>query len=175
MKLALFLPLLLFITIAAILALNLDEPNREIPSALIGQKAPNQVNPTLLSQQAFSSQQMLGKPWLLNVWASWCLSCQQEHKYLLQLASKIDTHIIGLNYKDKPEHAQTWLNKRGNPYSRIIKDTAGEQGIDWGIYAVPETFLIDAEGIIRYKHIGPLDETTLESIILPFLQGHINS
>lgn len=170
MKLKSLTPLLLFTCLTAILAFSLEKADRTIPSALIGQKVPAQLSPQLLSEQYFSSTQLLGKPWVLHVWASWCQSCRQEHQQLLHLASYPNMEIIGLNYKDTTEAAEDWLDEQGNPYSKIIEDTDGAQGIDWGIYAVPEIFLIDKEGIIRHKHTGPIDQAIIENSILPFFK-----
>ena len=113
---------------------------------------------------------MKGRVWLLNVWASWCVSCRAEHGLLNQVATSGEVDIIGLNYKDLPEDARAWLKQLGNPYARIAVDADGQVGIDWGVYGVPETFVIDGQGVIRHKHIGPLDLESLAETILPLVR-----
>jgi cytochrome c biogenesis protein CcmG/thiol:disulfide interchange protein DsbE len=110
---------------------------------------------------------MRGKVWLLNVWASWCVSCRDEHPVLVELSKKGVLPILGLNYKDKGEDAQRWLKQFGNPYQLSAVDADGRIGIDYGVYGVPETYLIDTEGVIRYKQIGPLTAELLEQKVLP--------
>ncbi len=113
---------------------------------------------------------MKGEVWLLNVWASWCVSCHDEHPLLLALAKNDAVKIVGLNYKDKRDDALAWLKRFGDPYALSVSDLEGRTGIDYGVYGVPETYLIDKQGIIRYKHIGPITEQTIEQKIMPLLK-----
>jgi cytochrome c biogenesis protein CcmG/thiol:disulfide interchange protein DsbE len=113
---------------------------------------------------------MRGQVWLLNVWASWCESCRTEHPLLLQLAKANLVPIVGLDYKDKPEEGKAWLAERGDPYHVSVVDADGRVGIDWGVYGVPETFVIDKNGVIRYKRIGPVTVESLQQTILPLVR-----
>ena len=116
---------------------------------------------------AFSVQEMLGEVWLLNVWASWCVACRQEHPLLMKLAASGALPLYGLNYKDRGADARAWLDRHGDPYERTAVDADGRVGIDYGVYGVPETYLIDREGTIRFKQIGPITRQVLEEAILP--------
>lgn len=139
-----------------------------LPSALIDKPAPAFTLPQLHDpSKTFSAADMKGKVWLLNVWASWCAACRSEHPLFMQLARKGDFPIYGLNYKDKRQDAEQWLRQLGDPYQVSMSDLAGNVGIDYGVYGVPETFLIDKEGIIRYKHVGPISRKDWREIILP--------
>jgi cytochrome c biogenesis protein CcmG/thiol:disulfide interchange protein DsbE len=113
---------------------------------------------------------MQGKVWVLNVWASWCTSCRAEHEVVKELAHSAKVSIIGLNYKDQPGDAERWLQQRGDPYQASVSDLQGKAGIDWGVYGVPETFIIDKHGIIRYKQTGPLTREVVSRKILPLLK-----
>ena len=170
-----FLPLLIFLALAGILFASLGVNSSLVPSPLINKPAPHFKLPKLLTPQlsapsAATPEDMKGRMWLLNVWASWCVSCRIEHHYLLEL-QKRDVNIVGLNYKDKESDAQTWLLERGDPYLFSVVDADGAAALDWGVYGVPETFIIDKNGIIKYKHIGPIDAQTLEKIIMPFIDN----
>jgi cytochrome c biogenesis protein CcmG/thiol:disulfide interchange protein DsbE len=141
-----------------------------VPSPLIGKAAPAFELPVLHQpEKRFSPADMRGKVWLLNVWASWCESCRDEHPLLVELSKKGTLPILGLNYKDKSEDARLWLTRFGNPYQLSVADIDGRIGIDYGVYGVPETYLIDAEGVIRYKQIGPITPTVLEQKLLPLV------
>jgi cytochrome c biogenesis protein CcmG/thiol:disulfide interchange protein DsbE len=165
------LPLLLFIVLAVFLAVGLKLNPKEIPSPLIDKPAPAFSLPILANpDQQLSVADMKGKVWLLNVWASWCVSCRQEHPLLLELAKRKVTTIVGLDYKDEAQAAATWLRQLGNPYDVSVMDTDGRVGIDYGVYGVPETFVIDKRGVIRYKHTGPIGPGDIEQIFLPLLQ-----
>ena len=165
------LPLVLFIVLAVFLAIGLRLNPKEIPSPLIGKPAPAFSLPILANpEQRLSVQDMTGRVWLLNVWASWCVSCRQEHPLLLELAKQKVTTIIGLNYKDEAQAGAQWLQQLGNPYDASVMDVDGRVGIDYGVYGVPETFVIDKRGIIRYKHTGPVEPGDIERIFLPLLQ-----
>ena len=169
-----FLPLIIFGLIAAVLVTAMvkiirgDLRVREVPSPLIGKPAPAFVLPELHGRGEVSEQDLQCGATLLNVWASWCFACRQEHEALKWLADK-GVRIVGLNYKDKPEEARQWLRQLGDPYRKIASDLDGRVGIDWGVYGAPETFVLDARGIIRYKHIGPIDATVVEQKLLPLI------
>lgn len=166
-----FLPLVLFIGLVVFLAIGLGRNPREIPSPLVNKPAPAFVLPVLSDpQRNFSTEEMKGKVWLLNGWASWCAACQDEHQLLLQLSKTGIVPIYGLNYKDERRNALAWLGELGNPYTLSFSDTDGRVAIDYGVYGVPETFVIDKEGVIRYKQIGPVTEEALRTKILPLVK-----
>lgn len=164
-------PLLLFVVLLGFLAVGLSLKPREVPSPLINKPAPFFSLPTLdAPQQRLSAQDLRGKVWLLNVWASWCAACRIEHPVLVEYSKTGTVPIYGLNYKDKRDDAISWLNKLGNPYTRSMSDTDGLVGIDFGVYGVPETFLIDQNGVIRHKQIGPMTPEVLRDEILPLVK-----
>ena len=164
-------PLVIFIVMVAFLAVGLGLNPREVPSALINKSAPAFQLPQLHQpDKIFSQQDMKGKVWLLNVWASWCVSCREEHPVLMDLAKSNVVPIYGLNYKDPREDALAWLKQFGDPYALSIADRDGRVGIDYGVYGVPETFVIDKEGAIRYKQIGPVTPDALKNKILPLVK-----
>ncbi len=152
-----FMPLIVFAALVALLAIGLTLNPRLVPSPLIGKPAPTFDLPLLLQEGSFSNQDLIGHVTLVNVWASWCFACRQEHEVVKHL-SRNGVRIIGLNYKDEPDDAKNWLDKLGNPYQNIAVDYDGRIAIDWGVYGAPETFLIDQQGIIRHKVIGPLSD-----------------
>ena len=161
-------PLAIFILLVGFLAAGLRLDPREVPSPLVGKPAPAFDLPILHQpDKRFVPADMRGKVWLLNVWASWCVSCRDEHPVLLALAKRGVVPVLGLNYKDKGDDATAWLKQFGNPYELSVVDADGRIGIDYGVYGVPETYLIDAEGVIRYKQIGPITPAVLEQKILP--------
>lgn len=163
-----WLPLAAFTILAAFLGMGLTLNPRELPSPLVGKPAPDFSLPRLhAAQQLIAPAQLRGRVWLLNVWASWCSSCRAEHEQLMALARREALPIYGLDYKDEREAGVAWLARHGNPYVASAFDAEGRAGIDWGVYGVPETFLVDAQGIIRYKHIGPLTRAVIEGQILP--------
>ncbi|MBC8119456.1 MAG: DsbE family thiol:disulfide interchange protein, partial [Burkholderiaceae bacterium] len=144
---------------------------REVPSPLIGKPAPSFQLPQLAqSERTFSPSQMQGEVWLLNVWASWCVACRVEHPLLVELSKNNAVPLIGLNYKDKREAATGWLAQFGNPYQLSAIDADGRVGIDYGVYGVPETFVIDKQGVIRFKQIGPITEEAWQNKLLPLVQ-----
>ncbi len=162
------LPLAVFILLVGFLAVGLNLNPREVPSPLVGKPAPAFALPLLHQpDKRFGPADMRGKVWLLNVWASWCVSCRDEHPLLVGLAKRGVMPILGLNYKDKGDEATAWLKQFGDPYQLSVVDSDGRIGIDYGVYGVPETYLIDAEGVIRYKQIGPVTAAILEQKILP--------
>lgn len=168
MKAKFLVPLALFLLLAGFLAFGLNLNPREVPSPLIDKPAPAFSLPQLqVPDTQLSLDDMKGQVWLLNVWASWCVACRQEHPVLVDFASSHVVPIIGLNYKDQSPDALRWLDEFGNPYATSIVDADGRVGIDFGVYGVPETFLIDKQGVIRFKQIGPVTPDALQNVILP--------
>ncbi len=168
------LPAIVFAVVAAfmLVALTSGRDPKEIPSPLIGKPAPAFTLPLLAqADQSWSPEKMRGQVWLLNVWASWCAPCLVEHPELLKLARARTLPVIGFNYKDEPAAASAWLDKHGNPYTTIVADRNGRAGFDYGVYGVPETFLIDRNGTIRYKHVGPLTVDVISDKLLPMAQA----
>ena len=166
-----FVPLIVFVVMLAFLAIGLQLKPREIPSPLIDKAAPRFSLPTLAApEQTLSSQDLRGKVWVLNVWASWCVACREEHPLLVEMAKLNAVPIFGLNYKDKRADALGWLARFGNPYTASLSDTEGLVGIDYGVYGVPETFVIDKAGVIRHKVIGPVTAEAIRDVILPLVR-----
>ncbi len=164
------IPLILFIILAVFLALGLSLKPSEIPSPFIDKPAPAFAAPKLDSpEEKLTTADLKGKVWLFNVWASWCVSCRAEHPVLNQLAQQQAAVIVGLNYKDEPNDAKNWLNTLGNPYNVSVMDQDGRIGIDYGVYGVPETFVIDKKGLIRYKHTGPITADDVQQTFLPLI------
>ncbi len=164
------IPLVLFVVLAVFLALGLNLNPRDIPSPFIGKPAPVFSAPKLTAPtEKLSTTDLKGKVWLFNVWASWCVSCREEHPVLNQLAKQHAVEIIGLNYKDEPDAAKKWLDTLGNPYNVSIMDQDGRIGIDWGVYGVPETFVVDKKGVIRDKYTGPVNMEAWQQKLLPLI------
>jgi len=165
------LPLVVFILMVGLLGYGLRLDPKLVPSPLIDKQAPA-FSLAMLEQPSrqLSSGDMIGQVWVLNVWASWCVSCRAEHKIITELASRNLVPVVGLNYKDEPAAAERWLQQFGNPYATSVMDRDGRVGIDWGVYGVPETFVIGADGLIKYKHIGPVTLESLEQKIIPVLK-----
>lgn len=168
------LPLLAFIALAALLfvgvRMNAGKDNSAIVSPLIGKTAPALNLPELaMPESNLRLEELRGKAYVLNVWGSWCVSCRIEHPVITDLA-KSGIAVVGYNYKDTPEDARNWLTEFGNPFALIIQDQDGQAALDWGIYGAPETFVIDAAGVIRFKHIGPLTPEIVNEKIRPALQ-----
>ena len=164
-------PLGIFVVLLAFLAVGLTRDPREVPSPLVGKPAPAFALAELHDpSRQLGTTDLRGQVWLLNVWASWCVSCRVEHPLLLQLAKAKVVPVIGLDYKDKPEEGKAWLASEGDPYTTSIMDIDGRVGIDWGVYGVPETFVIDKQGVIRHKQVGPLTPEVMESTILPLVR-----
>jgi cytochrome c biogenesis protein CcmG/thiol:disulfide interchange protein DsbE len=162
------IPLVLFILLVAFLAIGLRHDPHEVPSPLIDKPAPAfQLAQLRDPSKTFSAADMRGKVWLLNVWASWCITCRDEHPLLLQYARSGALPIYGLNYKDKREDALSWLGELGDPYVLSASDNDGRVGIDYGVYGAPETYLIDRDGVIRFKQIGPVTPDIWQEKILP--------
>ena len=165
------IPLAIFIVLLAFLWVGLGRDPREVPSPLIGKPAPAfSLGQLHEPSQALSNSDLKGKVWLLNVWASWCVSCREEHPLLMQLAASKVVPIYGLDYKDDPGAGKAWLAQNGDPYTTSVVDRDGRVGIDYGVYGVPETFVVDKAGVIRYKQIGPLSVDALKQKILPLVQ-----
>jgi cytochrome c biogenesis protein CcmG/thiol:disulfide interchange protein DsbE len=163
-------PLAILVVLVAFLAVGLNLDPREVPSPLIDKPAPAfQLARLDDPAQVVRLDDLRGQVWLLNVWASWCVACLDEHPVLLEFSRSSPVPIYGLNYKDQREAAVAWLGKHGNPYTASIVDANGRVGIDYGVYGVPETFLIDRDGVIRYKHIGPLTARVLNEKIVPMI------
>jgi len=163
-------PLGVFALIAVFLAVGLNLNPREVPSPFIGKAAPALDLPRLdPADTRITSADLAGRVWILNVWASWCVACRVEHPLFNRFAATSDTILVGLNYKDKEPEARRWLADLGNPYTIIAVDREGDTGIEWGVYGVPETFVIDKAGVVRYKHIGPIDEAALQDEIVPLI------
>jgi cytochrome c biogenesis protein CcmG/thiol:disulfide interchange protein DsbE len=161
-------PLGIFLVMLVFLAVGLRLDPREVPSPLIDKPAPSFDLPVLQQPgKRFSPAEMRGKVWLLNVWASWCVSCREEHPHLVALSKQKLIPLLGLDYKDEPQAALAWLRQFGDPYDFSLEDRDGRIGIDYGVYGVPETYLIDREGVIRYKRIGVLTPEILQEKVLP--------
>ena len=174
LRIALYaLPLLALAALVAWFALALA-PGRDpsaVPSALIDKPAPPIDLPSIYPDQpGLSAADLEGQASVVNVFASWCIPCRAEHPVLSRLGQMRGVHLVGFNWKDKPEAARAFLAELGDPYARIGSDPSGRAGIDWGVYGVPETYVVDAQGRIRYKHVGPLSEEDLEGAILPVLR-----
>lgn len=165
------LPLGLFVVLVGFLAVGLRLKPRELPSPLIGKAAPEFRLPQLhAADRSLTPADLRGEVWLLNVWASWCVSCRAEHPVLLDLARRKAVTIVGLDYKDERDAGQSWLARNGDPYLLSAFDGDGRAGMDYGVYGVPETFVIDRTGVIRYKHVGPLTDAILNEKILPLVK-----
>ena len=164
------LPLIGFAVLVGFLAVGLNRNPRDVPSPLIGKSAPDFKVPQLGDpSKTFSPADMKGKVWLFNVWASWCVSCRQEHPVLVAFAKQGGIPIIGLNYKDQAADGKKWLVDFGDPYQLSAYDSDGRVGINYGVYGVPETYIIDKQGVIRMKHTGPITPTSLKDEILPLI------
>ena len=161
----------IFAALVVLLAIGLTRDPREVPSPLIGKPAPQFELPLLQQEgKTFASRDMLGKVWLLNVWASWCEPCLQEHPVISSLAKTLPAPVIGLNYKDARSDALPWLKRNGDPFFLTVFDGTGRIGIDYGVYGVPETYVIDKKGVIRYKRIGPVTPEIVKTKIAPLVQ-----
>ena len=165
------IPLGVFAVLFAFLLVGLGLNPREVPSPLIGKPAPAFVRNQLhAADKTMGTADMKGQVWLLNVWASWCVACREEHPLLVELGRAKLVPIIGLNYKDEPAAGMKWLAQNGDPYNLSVVDRDGRVGIDFGVYGVPETFVIDKQGTIRYKQIGPITVEALEKKIVPLVR-----
>lgn len=165
------IPVLLFVSLVALLAVGLGRDDDSLPSPLLGQAVPSfEVSDLARPELTLSSADLAAQgPLVFNVWASWCVSCRVEHPALLRL-SREGVSVIGLNYKDQREAALRYLRRHGNPYQRVGFDDQGRAGIEWGVYATPETFVIDRQGRVRFKHVGPLSDELLDRELLPLIR-----
>ena len=160
-----------FGALVVLLAVGLTLNPREVPSPLIGKAAPPFSLPLLQQpEKSFASKEMLGKVWILNVWASWCGPCIEEHPIITLAAKTLPAPVVGLNYKDSRSDALPWLKRHGDPFFLTVFDATGRIGIDYGVYGVPETYVIDKKGIIRYKRIGPMTPEILDKKVAPLVQ-----
>ena len=167
-----WLPLFFFVVLVGFFAKGLFLNPREVPSPFIGKSAPLFTLPVAgNADKVFSTTDMKGQVWLLNVWASWCVSCRVEHPVLMDLARTGEVPLLGLNYKDAPDKGVAWLGQNGNPYQMSLVDRDGRIGLDYGVYGVPETFVIDRRGRIRHKVIGPLTRDVLDRTVLPLVRN----
>lgn len=170
-RVVLLLPLAIFLILVGFFALGLRTDPSRLPSPLIGGPAPPFELPNLTQpEQRITAADLAGKVSLLNVWATWCTACMQEHPVLMKIAEDGEVALYGLDYKDKREEALAWLGKLGDPYLGSAFDEDGRVGIDWGVYGTPETFLIDKAGTVRYKHIGPLSWEDWNQTLLPLVR-----
>ncbi|TMV05090.1 DsbE family thiol:disulfide interchange protein [Brucella haematophila] len=170
------LPLLVFVGLAAVFAVQLlsGKDSSAIPSALIGKQAPQTNLPAVeglmrdgVPVPGLNSEDFIGKLTLVNVWGSWCVPCRQEHPLLMEIAKDSRIRLVGLNYKDQPENARRFLGDLGNPFAAVGADRAGRSAIEWGVYGVPETFLVGPDGKIIYKHVGPFTPESVRDELMP--------
>jgi len=160
-----------FAALVGLLAAGLTRDPREVPSPLIGKPAPAFELPLLHApDKSFSQKDMLGKVWVMNVWASWCPPCLVEHPVVTALAKSGLAPVVGLNYKDRREDALPWLQRNGDPFQLSVADADGRIAMDYGVYGVPETYVIDRGGLIRYKHIGPLTPEAVRDKVAPLIK-----
>jgi cytochrome c biogenesis protein CcmG/thiol:disulfide interchange protein DsbE len=170
MRLVRLVPLAVLAGLVVAFWTGLGRDPTAVPSPLIGKRAPAFELPSLEHPSvSVRSSDFAGRVWLLNVWGTWCPGCLEEHEVLLELAASRGVTLIGLDWKDDPDAARRWLEERGNPYERVAVDADGRTAIDWGVYGAPETFVVDAFGIVRYKHVGPLTPADVERTILPIV------
>ncbi|HEY1077346.1 MAG TPA: DsbE family thiol:disulfide interchange protein [Fontimonas sp.] len=170
MRLRFVLPVVVLGALVLLFLFGLQHDPRTIPSPLIGKPAPDFALRAVGSDVPYRRDDLLGRPLLVNFWASWCAGCRIEHPFLMEL-SRRGVEIVGMDYKDSDADGLAWLQQHGNPYRSLVADNQGTAGLDWGVYGVPETYLLDAQGNIVYKHIGPLDPKTWEAKMAPLMQA----
>lgn len=175
MKGSRWLPLIVFAALAALLAsgvwLSRRGDREALPSPLIGKPAPDFALPSLHEpDRIVTLRQLRGAPFVLNVWGSWCVACRDEHPVLSRFAESKRVRVVGYNWKDERGDALRWLEQFGNPFWLVVADTEGRTAIDWGVYGAPETFLVDARGVVRWKHVGPMDDAVITGELLPALR-----
>lgn len=164
-------PIILFVVLVGFLVVGLRLNPRDVPSPLIGKPAPEFSLPSLAdANKKISSKDFLGEPWLFNVWATWCVSCREEHPTLVEFSRQTGVKIIGLDWKDDSIKAREWLTVLGDPYSAVAVDVSGDTAIDWGVYGAPETYVVDKHGVIRHKQTGPVTPEIIQTQIIPLLQ-----
>ncbi|MAZ79908.1 MAG: DsbE family thiol:disulfide interchange protein [Gammaproteobacteria bacterium] len=161
------LPIPIFIIIIYFLYSGLNKDPTLIPSPLIGKLVPEFSSTTLFDNKVITNKSLIGKPYMLNVWGSWCYGCSLEHNLLIDIYNTGTIDIYGLNYKDNKINAMEWLKNKGNPYRKIIFDNDGSIAIDFGVYGAPETFLVNKNGIIIHKYVGPIDQNYYNDVLLP--------
>ena len=165
------IPMGIFLVLVLFLGTGLKLDPKEVPSPLIGKPAPAFALARLDDPaQTIRRDDLLGQVWMLNVWASWCVACREEHPLLVEFAKSKMLPIYGLNYKDKPAAGQKWLADFGNPYNASLTDLDGRVGIDYGVYGVPETFIMDRQGVVRFKQIGPITPEVIRTKIEPLVR-----
>lgn len=164
-RLRLFLPFAAFVLLSLLLFKGLSLDPTSLPSALVGKALPDFELQELHSAEVLSRQDIIGEPMLVNIWATWCYSCRVEHPYLLELAAS-GIRIVGLNYKDDGVKAVSWLEDLGDPYALTLADSEGMLGLDMGVYGAPETYVVDAQGVVRYRHVGVVDEQVWQSLLV---------
>lgn len=170
-----WLPLAIFAALAVLLAVGVRmsrQPDREaLPSPLVGKPAPDFSLPVLHEPaRTVSLRELRGAPFVMNVWGSWCPECRVEHPVLTRFAERRRVRVVGYNLKDEPADALRWLERFGNPFWLVVADIEGKAAIDWGIYGAPETFLVDRDGVIRWKHVGPLSDAVIDTELMPLLR-----
>ena len=164
-------PFILFLVLGAFLYVGLQRDPRYVPSPLIGKPAPEFMLPNLHDPAyPVDSKELHGRPWVLNVWGTWCGGCREEHDVLIAIARQSAVPLVGLNWKDDNAAARRWLRELGNPYAVVAEDREGRVAIDWGVYGAPETFLIGADGTVLYKHIAPMTMETWNKEFLPRIE-----
>ncbi len=164
------IPLSVFIGLIVLLYVNLNTHTEVLPSPLIGKQVPAFEHPTLYTNKTLTQEDFKGEPWLLNVFGSWCPSCQYEHPLVTRLAASGKIKVVGLNWKDEPQDADRWLKRWGDPYHEILVDYEGDTAINLGVYGAPETFLIDANGTIVFKISGVLTPENIQNDLLPMIE-----
>lgn len=166
------LPFAIFVILIPVFIIGLTKDPRQLPSPFIDEPAPEFSLPSLTEpEKTVSSSDYAGQYALINVWATWCVGCRQEHNFLMQLSRSQDVPIYGINWRDNRDEALRWLQALGNPYVASGFDADGRVGIDWGVYGAPETFLVSADGVVLHKHLGPLDATAWERDFVPKIGG----
>jgi cytochrome c biogenesis protein CcmG/thiol:disulfide interchange protein DsbE len=165
-RLKLFVPLLIFLVLAVVLYFGLGRDPRELPSALVDRPLPSFHLPSLREGAPVDEGALRGKVRLLNVWGTWCVACRDEHPFLIELADR-GIPIVGLNYKDDPRAARDWLQRLGDPFEQVMVDADGRYGLELGVYGAPETYVVDADGVIRYRHVGVIDPEVWRERIEP--------
>ena len=165
-------PLVLFLLMGVFLYVGLQRDPRYVPSPLIGKSAPEFTLPSLQDPSyTVASTELAGRPWVLNVWGTWCSGCRQEHGVLLEIARQNAVPLVGLNWKDEDDAAKKWLRDLGNPYAVVAVDREGRTAVDWGVYGAPETFLIGPDGTVLYKHIAPMTMEVWRTEFLPRIEA----
>ena len=165
-------PVIVFVALLGFLMFGLTRDPNELPSPFIDKPAPEFSLPSLLEPDKVVDRSVLTRDWaLVNVWATWCVGCRQEHDFLLQLAQSETIPVYGINWRDNRDEATRWLDQLGDPYVASGFDADGRAGIDWGVYGAPETFLVDGNGIVRHKHLGPLSDEIWQRDFIPLMEG----